>query len=78
MATPDLNKLQQILQNAEANEARLQAIKKAYGKVESAMHEFSTLLADDYQPAKKERKPRAPRAEGAKKPGRPRKVIAAE
>lgn len=70
MATPDLNKLQQILQNAEANEARLQAIKKAYGKVESAMNEFSALLADDYQPAKKERKPRDP---NAKKPGRPRK-----
>ncbi|WBO86397.1 hypothetical protein [Hymenobacter yonginensis] len=73
MATPDLNKLQQILQNAEANDQRLNAIKKAYSKVEAAMNEFSALLSDDYQPIKKERKPRDP---NAKKPGRPRKPTA--
>jgi hypothetical protein len=70
MATPDLAQLQEILNNAGANEQRIAAIKKAYSRLEVAFNDFGALLADDYQPTPKERKPRQ---EGAKKPGRPKK-----
>ena len=75
MAAPDLSKLQEILASAEANEQQLTAIKKAYSKLEVAMGDFAALLADDYAPAKKERKPREVK-EGAKRPGRPKKQVA--
>jgi hypothetical protein len=41
------------------------------------MGDLAALLSDDYQPAKKERKPRDPNATG-KRPGRPKKNQAAE
>jgi hypothetical protein len=78
MAVPDLSKLQELLANAEQNEQQLNAIKKAYSKVQTALDDFATLLSDEYQPAKKERKPQAERPEGAKRPGRPKKNQAAE
>ncbi|UPL50541.1 hypothetical protein [Hymenobacter sublimis] len=77
MATPDLNQLQQILQNAEKNDAQLTALKKAFNKIALAMDEFAELLSDDYQPVKRERKPREVK-EGARKAGRPRKNANAE
>ncbi|MBX0290127.1 hypothetical protein K3G63_06735 [Hymenobacter sp. HSC-4F20] len=70
MATPDLNKLQQILQNAETNDAVLTQIRKHVEKVTQALDELNAMLEPGYRP---EKKVRAPRAEGAKRPGRPRK-----
>ena len=78
----DLAQIQSILANAEKNETLVSEIRKAAKRVESALGELNVLLADDYTPAKKERKTRtakAPKelgAEGAapKKPGRPARV----
>lgn len=75
MATPDLQQLQSILENAQGNEQRIAAIKKAYTRLEVAFNDLGALLADDYQPVKKERKPREVK-EGGKKPGRPKKSTA--
>jgi hypothetical protein len=69
----NLTKLQHVLANAERTEAHLAAIKRQVSKITPLLEELSAMLQDDYQPAVKERKPRAPRAEGAKRPGRPRK-----
>jgi len=67
----DLNKLQSIIENASANEQLIGEMRKAFTKVQVAFDELSAVFQPDYQPAKKERKPRA---EGAKRPGRPKKV----
>lgn len=77
MATPDLNKLQQILANAEENEAVISQIRKSFGKVNDLMAEISTMLEPGYRIEKKERKPRAVSATG-KRPGRPKKNASAE
>jgi len=71
VANTDLNKIQEVLANASSNEQLLGEMKKAYSKLEAAFEEFSKVFQPDYQPVKKERKPRA---EGAKRPGRPKKV----
>ena len=67
----DLNKLQDMIQNATTNEQVISDMRKAFTKLQSAFDELSAVFQADYQPAKKERKPRA---EGAKRPGRPKKV----
>ncbi|RSK43984.1 hypothetical protein [Hymenobacter rigui] len=77
MATADLNKLQQILANAEDNDAVLNQIRKQVAKVNELMTELNTMLAPDYKVAKKERKPRTVSATG-KRPGRPKKNASAE
>jgi len=70
VANLDLGKLQSILDNASANEQVIAEMKKAFGKLQVAFDELSAVMEPGYQPTKKERKPRA---EGAKKPGRPKK-----
>lgn len=75
MAAPDLNKLQQILQNAEANEVVISQVRKSVEKINALLEEVNSLLDPSYVPAKKERKPREASASG-KRPGRPRKTEA--
>ena len=77
MATADLNKLQQILANAEDNDAVLNQIRKQVSKITSLMEDLNTMLEPGYKIEKKERKPRAANASG-KRPGRPKKVASAE
>lgn len=77
MATADLNKLQQILANAEDNDAVLTQIRKHVAKVNELMAELNTMLDPEYKVEKKERKPRAVSATG-KRPGRPKKNVSAE
>jgi hypothetical protein len=67
----DLGKLQSIIENATANEQVIGEMRKAFGKLQVAFDELTEVFQPGYQPAKKERKPRA---EGAKRPGRPKKV----
>jgi hypothetical protein len=67
----DLSKIQEAIANASNNEQLIGEMRKAYSKLQAAFDEFSVVFQSDYQPAKKERKPRA---EGAKRPGRPKKV----
>ena len=67
----DLGKLQSIIENATANEQVIGEMRKAFSKLQVAFDELSEVFQPGYQPAKKERKPRA---EGAKRPGRPKKV----
>ncbi|MCA8830046.1 hypothetical protein [Hymenobacter pini] len=77
MATADLNKLQQILANAEENDAVLSQIRKQIAKVNELMTELNEMIEPGYKVVKKERKPRAANASG-KRPGRPRKNASAE
>ncbi|MBG8553522.1 MULTISPECIES: hypothetical protein [Hymenobacter] len=77
MATADLNKLQQILANAEENEAVIGQIRKNMTKVADLIAEINTMLEPGYKPAAKERKPRAASTGTGKRPGRPRKSEAA-
>jgi flagellar capping protein FliD len=77
MATADLNKLQQILANAEDNDAILTQIRKHVAKVNELMAELNSMLDPEYKVEKKERKPRAVSATG-KRPGRPKKNVSAE
>lgn len=77
MATADLNKLQQILANAEDNDALLSQIRKQVGKVNELLTELNEMLDPEYKIVKKERKPRAVSATG-KRPGRPKKNASAE
>jgi|GEM_PF-5111458 len=69
----DLTKLQAVLANSERNESKLNELKRQISKINALVEELNAMVQEDYQPVTKERKPRAPRAEGAKKPGRPRK-----
>ena len=78
MATPDLSKLQEILASAETNEAILTQVRKNFTQVEVLVGDIQAMLQPGYQPQKKERKASAPRAEGAKRPGRPRKDATAK
>lgn len=77
MATPDLNKLQQILANAEENEAVIGQLRKSITKMNDLLVEINSMLEPGYKPAKKERKPRAANGTG-KRPGRPKKNPTAE
>ncbi|GAB3224090.1 hypothetical protein GCM10027346_03840 [Hymenobacter seoulensis] len=77
MATADLNKLQQILANAEENDAVLTQIRKQVVKVTEMITELNAMLEPGYRIEKKERKPRAVSATG-KRPGRPKKNVSAE
>lgn len=77
MATADLNKLQQILANAEENDAVLTQIRKHVVKVNELMTELNAMLEPGYRMEKKERKPRATNGTG-KRPGRPKKNATAE
>ena len=71
MANLDLSKLQELLQNAEANETLLQKVRKNLTQVEVLLGEISEMLEPGYTPAKKERKPKG--AGTSKGPGRPKK-----
>ena len=74
MATADLNKLQQLLKSAEDNELVLNQVRKSMDKVRTALDELNALLAPDYTPERKERKPRAASTSGTgARRGRPRK-----
>lgn len=75
MATMDIARLQEIVDNAAANEQLLSQIRKNVTKVTSLLEELNEMLQPGYVPTPKERKPRA---EGARKPGRPRKTETAE
>ncbi|GGG61890.1 hypothetical protein [Hymenobacter glacieicola] len=77
MATADLNKLQQILANAEENDAVLTQIRKHVVKVNELMTELNAMLEPGFRVEKKERKPRAANSTG-KRPGRPKKNASAE
>ncbi|MBX0289858.1 hypothetical protein K3G63_05375 [Hymenobacter sp. HSC-4F20] len=77
MATADLNKLQQILANAEENDAVLTQIRKHVVKVNELMTELNAMLEPGFRVEKKERKPRAANSTG-KRPGRPKKNPSAE
>lgn len=64
----DLAQLQQLLDSAQKADAFKADIKRALRKVsslatnlQSAVEEVEALMSDDYTPAVKERKPRAPR-----------------
>ncbi|MFD1871218.1 hypothetical protein [Hymenobacter bucti] len=64
----DLAQLQQVLDNAQKADAFKSDIKRALRKVSSlvinlqgALEEAEALMSDDYAPAIKERKARAPR-----------------
>ena len=64
----DLAQLQQVLDSAQKADAFKVDIKRALRKVstllvnlQSAVEEAEALMSDDYTPAVKERKPRAPR-----------------
>ena len=72
MATADLNKLQQLLSGAEDNKLVLNQVRKSMEKVRAALDELNALLAPDYKPEHKERKPRSAGGTGARR-GRPRK-----
>jgi len=78
MATLDLSKLQELLASAETNEAILAQVRKNFTQVEVLVGDIQALLQPGAQPQKKERKASVPRAEGAKRPGRPRKDAPAE
>jgi hypothetical protein len=73
MAAPDLNKLQQILANAEENEFVIGQIRKNMSKVAELIAEVNTMLEPGFKPERKERKPRAASTGTGKRPGRPRK-----
>lgn len=75
MATMDIARLQEIVDNAAVNEQLLSQIRKNVTKVSSLLEELNEMLQPGYAPTAKERKPRA---EGARKPGRPRKAETAE
>jgi len=67
----DLAQLQQILDNAQKADAFKADVKRALRKVsslvanlQSALDEVDVLMSDDYTPAVKERKARAPREIG--------------
>jgi len=75
MATMDIARLQEIVDSAATNEQLLSQIRKNVTKVNSLLEELNEMLQPGYAPTQKERKPRA---EGARKPGRPRKVENAE
>ncbi|MBO3271020.1 MULTISPECIES: hypothetical protein [Hymenobacter] len=75
MATMDIARLQEIVDNAATNEQLLNQIRKNVTKVNSLLEELNEMLQPGYTPTAKERKPRA---EGARKPGRPRKAETAE
>lgn len=77
MATLDLSKLQEILANAEVNEAIIAQVRKNFTQVTHLVDEISAMLEPGYTVAKKERKPRDPNATG-KRPGRPKKNQTAE
>ncbi len=77
MATADLNKLQQILANAEDNDAVLSQIRKQVSKISSMVEDLNAMLDPEYKIEKKVRKPRAANGTG-KGPGRPRKNAVAE
>ena len=67
----DLAQLQAVLDSAAKAEAFKADVKRSLRKVSSllvslqgAVEEAESLMSDDYTPAKKERKPRAPKALG--------------
>lgn len=71
MANLDLSKLQELLQNAEANQTLLQQVRKNLTQVEVLLGEISQMLEPGYTPPKKERQPK--NAGTGKGPGRPKK-----
>ncbi|WP_165963593.1 hypothetical protein [Hymenobacter radiodurans] len=78
MAAADLNKLQQLLQNAEDNEMVLAQVRKNMEKLTSLISETNALLDPSYTPERKERKPRAAGTGTGGRRGRPRKEATAE
>lgn len=74
MASLDISKLQEIINSASDNDARIKEARKAVSKVQAAFDELAQVLAEDYQPAKKERKARTEGAStGTGRRGRPKK-----
>lgn len=74
MASLDISKLQEIINSASDNDARIKEARKAVSKVQAAFDELAQVLAEDYQPVKKERKPRAEgTGTGTGRRGRPKK-----
>lgn len=71
MANLDLSKLQELLQNAQANESLLQQVRKNMNQVEVLLGEIIQMLEPGYTPSKKERQPKSMGT--GKGPGRPKK-----
>lgn len=80
----DFSQFEEMLKSAKNSEVVRKDLRKALRGVTSAINALNqavtameTVLADDYQPAPKERKPRVTNPNGAKR-GRKPKVAAAE
>ena len=80
----DFSQFEEVLKAAKSSEVVKKDLRKALRGVASAINvlnqavaDMETVLADDYQPAPKVRKPRTTNPNGAKR-GRKPKVAAAE
>ncbi|QNE38977.1 hypothetical protein F1C16_05120 [Hymenobacter sp. NBH84] len=71
----DLQQIQQLVDNAAKNENVLNSVRKNVNKVTVLMDEINAVLDPSYVPEPKAKKTPA---EGAKRPGRPKKVATAE
>ncbi|MBC6989628.1 MULTISPECIES: hypothetical protein [Hymenobacter] len=78
MADVNLNKLQEIITNAENNAQTISLIRKNIEKVNSLMAEVNAMLEPGFKPEQKERKPRAQGSTGTGRRGRPKKSESAQ
>ena len=75
----DLSQLEEVLKSAKNSDIVKKELRKALRTVSTAIRnlnqaveEMDTILADDYQPAVKERKPRTVTPGGAKRGRKPK------
>ncbi|MBD2716699.1 hypothetical protein KBK19_16765 [Microvirga sp. STR05] len=80
----DLSQLEEVLKNAKNSDIVKKELRKALRTVSTAIRnlnqaveEMDTILADDYQPAVKERKPRTVTPGGAKRGRKPKNATPA-
>ncbi|AYA36233.1 hypothetical protein D3Y59_03625 [Hymenobacter oligotrophus] len=81
MAELNLQHLQKVLEDAGRNENLVREIRRAHGKVQSALNELAELLDPAYEPNQRKKPGRKPAAEGngeagegrRRGPGRPPK-----
>ncbi|KUG08780.1 hypothetical protein [Solirubrum puertoriconensis] len=83
MAELNIQHLQKVLEDAGRNENLVREIRRAHGKVQSALNELAELLDPAYEPNQRKKPGRKPAGEGAeggegrrRGPGRPPKNAA--
>lgn len=80
----DLSQLEEVLKNAKNSDVVKKELRKALRTVSAAIRnlnqaveDMETILADDYQPTVKERKPRTVTPGGAKRGRKPKNAVPA-